>query len=247
MRTNNDNEMKIIERVVSYNKDNILPPILILGMHNSGTSIVAEIIHKSGVFLGANMSHYESHFFSLFVNDSMILGESNRWAQLPLMSVDEVMKYHDTVGVFLKEYWFIDYVQWGYDGRSPWGFKDPRLCILLPLYLKIFPKAKVIHVQRNPEDVAASLTRRNKRGIGILNDYSHWLKLTTHYVSRAREYGHKADSYYEISYEKFCNNPFNEFLNVANFCGIPEKNIDKESLNKVHSGRIGSFSQIFKK
>ena len=44
-----------------------------------------------------------------------------------------------------------------------WGWKDPRTCFSLSLWLKIFPKAKVIYIQRNGVDVAQSLVVRNEK------------------------------------------------------------------------------------
>lgn len=41
-----------------------------------------------------------------------------------------------------------------------WGWKDPRTSITLPVWLELFPKAKIIHVIRNGIDVALSLYRR---------------------------------------------------------------------------------------
>ena len=106
-----------------------IDPILILGMHNSGTSILAEIVHNAGVFLGNNMVHCESHFFSVFINDSLIMGGGRKWADLPILSIKEVLSHEHTTGDFLKTHWLSDYLQWGYDGVSPWGIKDPRLCV----------------------------------------------------------------------------------------------------------------------
>ena len=146
-------------------------PILIVGMHNSGTSILAEILHKNGVFIGNNMDHSESHFFSIFLNDRIIMGGGNNWAKLPILSIEKVLSFKNTVGPFIKKHWKADYVQWGYDGSSKWGIKDPRLCVLLPLYLEIFPGAKIVHIRRNQNDVAASLSRRTKSGVGKLDEY----------------------------------------------------------------------------
>lgn len=53
--------------------------------------------------------------------------------------------------------------------RSPlqaneaWGWKDPRNSYTLPIWLDIFPNAKVIHVYRNGIDVASSLMQREQR------------------------------------------------------------------------------------
>jgi hypothetical protein len=46
-----------------------------------------------------------------------------------------------------------------------WGWKDPRNIFLLPLWLDIFPDAKIIHVFRNGVDVAYSLAQREKSRI----------------------------------------------------------------------------------
>ncbi|MBW1793701.1 MAG: sulfotransferase [Deltaproteobacteria bacterium] len=48
-----------------------------------------------------------------------------------------------------------------------WGWKDPRTTLTLPLWLKLFPKARIIHVIRNGIDSALSLWRRCKKaGVG---------------------------------------------------------------------------------
>ena len=45
-----------------------------------------------------------------------------------------------------------------------WGWKDPQTIFTLPLWLKLFPDAKLIYLTRNGVDVAASLlTREQKR------------------------------------------------------------------------------------
>jgi hypothetical protein len=49
----------------------------------------------------------------------------------------------------------------------PWGWKDPRNVYLLPLWLDIFPNAKVIHICRNGIDVACSLRNRASRELKI--------------------------------------------------------------------------------
>ncbi|MGK7943683.1 MAG: sulfotransferase [Microcystaceae cyanobacterium] len=218
-------------------------PILIVGMHNSGTSILAEIIHKSGIFLGSNMEHYESHFFSIYLNDLLIMGGEYNWANLPLLSVDQVMSFKETVGPFIKKYWIIDYLQWGYDNVSPWGIKDPRLCVLLPLYLAIFPDAKVVHIRRNPNDVAASLSQKSKRGIGKLDNFEHWRELTLAYTNRVIEYSAQASAYHELAYEEFCNNTEEIIQSLFEFLDLPYTKKTEQLLSKVSSSRIGSYER----
>jgi hypothetical protein len=219
-------------------------PVLVVGMHNSGTSILTEILHKNGIFFGANMHHHESYFFSNFINDRMILGGGGNWAKLPLMSEEEVLSYTDTVGPFIQKHWVADYLQWGYDGKSQWGIKDPRLCILLPMYLEIFPKAKVIHIRRNINDIAASLTMKYKEGVGVLDDFEQWKELAEAYTQRVLDYSGICFSYYEINYEELCIEPETQIKALLNHLELPFTNKLYPILSKVTTSRIGSYQRF---
>lgn len=235
----NHQQLQLIE-------DNNIPPVLIVGMHNSGTSILAEIIHKNGVFLGNNMEHYESHLFSIYLNDLLIMKGDKNWSNLPILSIDDVMSYRKTINSFVKKHWMADYIQWGYDGFSKWGIKDPRLCVLLPLYLDIFPEAKVVHIRRNPDDVAASLCQRYKRGVGKLEDFDHWKELTLEYTERVIEYSNVAHAYHEIKYEEFCTKSKSVTKSLFKFLDISFTSDTKQLLSKVTPSRIGSFNSYFR-
>ncbi|MFB6261703.1 MAG: sulfotransferase, partial [Thiohalorhabdaceae bacterium] len=59
---------------------------------------------------------------------------------------------------------------WGWQGlmdcpRSYWGWKDPRNTFTLPLWLELFPEARVINVERHGVDVAESLVVRRNRSL----------------------------------------------------------------------------------
>jgi hypothetical protein len=47
----------------------------------------------------------------------------------------------------------------GYDGRSPWAFKDPKLTLIWPVLARAFPDAHWIIPRRNRDAVIRSLTR----------------------------------------------------------------------------------------
>ncbi len=215
-------------------------PVLLVGMHNSGTSILAEVLHKSGIFLGANMSHYESHFFSIYINDLLIMEGKGNWAKLPIMSVKDVMSFVDTVGPFIKKHWIADYLQWGYDGVSKWGIKDPRLCVLLPLYLEVFPEAKVVHIRRDSNDVSASLCERVKMGVGKFDNFEHWKQLSSEYVERVLEYSNVCNAYHELTYENFCTKSEETIQEVFDFLGLSVTPNTEVLLSKITQSRIGS-------
>jgi len=219
-------------------------PVLVAGMHNSGASILARLLHESGVFFAASMQHHESRFFSIFVNDLLVLGGSDNWATLPLMPAEDVLAFRDTVGPFIKRHWIAEYLQWGYDGESPWGIKDPRLCILLPLYLAIFPEARVIHIRRNPDDAAASLLERERARGGVPHDFDHWKRLHTAYVGRVHEYASRCHAYHEVEYEAICTTPHDTFRRVLAFLDLPFTDRTESLLATVTASRIGSYQRM---
>jgi hypothetical protein len=197
------------------------PPVLVLGMHNSGTTMLAQILHASGLFLGANAHHCESNFFSMFVNDRLVMGGGQAWAQLPILSVEEVLQHRETVGHVVHDYWWIDYVQWGYNGTGPWGIKDPRLCVLLPLYLDWFPDAKLLLIRRDPDDIAASLAHRSKPGVGLKSDPAFWRQLTLAHLERVDQYARDWPAYHEVQYEELCRSPVDVARGIFEYLELP--------------------------
>jgi hypothetical protein len=229
-------------------QEHVTDPVIVTGMHNSGTSILAEILHTNGLFLEANMGHYESHFFSIFVNDRLIMGGGNNWAKLPILPVEDILKFKDTIGSFIKKYWRIDYIQWGYDGVSPWGFKDPRACVLLPLYLELFPNAKIIHIRRNLDDVAASLCEKHKMGVGQKDDFNYWKQLAQAHVERVWEFSRNYPYYFELTYEAFCQTPTQVTRKLFNFIGLQyTETIQNLLKQRVSTSRIGSYKRRIRK
>ena len=219
------------------------PPVLIVGMHNSGTSILAEIIHECGIFLCPDMGHYECQYFSLFLHDDLLLGSQSKWSQLPLMPVDEVLALEPKVSGLIKNQWVADFIRAGWDGESPWGFKDPRVCIFLPLYLKLYPQAKVVHIVRDSKDVAASLTRRAKQGVGIKTSFESWKELTDAYQQRCNEFVPQFENVFELTYEELCSNAKGVVPSILEFLNLPPDSATPELLGKLSPKRIGSYDK----
>jgi hypothetical protein len=137
--------------------------------------------------------------------------------------------------------WLPRYRALGYDGTGPWGFKDPRSCLLLPLYLAIFPGARVLHIVRSADDVAASLAGRRKRGVGRLRDAAHWKRLAEAYVERVRESARAIpERYLEVAYEPFCREPARLAPGIFDFAGIPFGPASERLVaERVHDRSIG--------
>jgi len=196
-------------------------PVIVLGMHHSGTSIVAEILHRNGVFMQANMGHYESKFFTRAVNDELIMGGGANWAAVPIMPAGDVMAKLAVARDLIERKAYKRYVQAGYDGESRWGFKDPRTCVVLPLYLEVFPKAQLLHIVRDGDDVAGSLAASEKQAVGVNPDRPYWKDLWRQHVDRAREYGCRHHAYYELRYEDLCERPVEVMRPVFDYLRLP--------------------------
>ena len=188
-----------------------------------------------------NATQCESHFFSNYVNDELLMGGGSNWANYPILSVEEVMSFRDTVGKFMLEQWRIDLMQWGYDGSSPWGIKDARTCVLLPLYLDVFPNSKIVFIRRDPDDIAASLSHREKPGVGVHKDPEHWKKLTLAHFERVETFGRAHRWFHEVSYEELCRRPVEVGRRVHEFLELPYTAAHEQVYRRtMHQDRVGT-------
>lgn len=153
-----------------------LSPIIVLGMHRSGTTLIAQLLQDMGVFMGRRLdANYESIFF-LRLNTWMLKQAGTNWEhpepydRLLSSSPARSMVLH-----YLRAYtdrpWTLEYL--GLAGLSQnrgslsrisglWGWKDPRTTLTLPMWLDLFPMARIIYVERSGLAVALSLRRRQE-------------------------------------------------------------------------------------
>lgn len=145
-------------------------PVIVIGMHRSGTTLLSRLLTDMGVHMGADTTtaNAESLFF-LNLNNSVLRQASATWFT-PLPFAD-VVDHKDCQSRYcthlIEQLNSSSFSQFEGDefhaGNYRWGWKDPRSTITLPLWLKIFPQAKVIHIVRNGVGVANSLVERDRR------------------------------------------------------------------------------------
>lgn len=133
------------------------PPVIILGMHRSGTSLLTGCLEQAGVFLGEvnnaaphNRKGNKENETLRALHDTMLASRGYDWKTPPGLPLDWSPEERDAVVEALQ----------GYKGVPFWGFKDPRALWLLEGYLKLFPNAHLIGIYRNPNAVARSLQAR---------------------------------------------------------------------------------------
>jgi hypothetical protein len=157
-------------------------PLIVMGMHRSGTSLVARILSESGVFLGADRNSHDESWFFRGLNDLVLRAAHAEWdwplALAPLYGdestcnalgeqLDARVRSREVRGFLGLRRWLSAR---SLDGVSePWGWKDPRSTLTLPFLLRLFPSARVINVYRDGVDVAASLVRRERERQGRLD------------------------------------------------------------------------------
>jgi hypothetical protein len=149
-------------------------PLVVIGMHRSGTSLVARLLAAAGVHIGADLNtHAESGFFRE-LNRGVLRAAHAEWdwplAMLPVLEDAELCA---VLGERLAQHCVSREVRsflgcrFGRarlrDRGNAWGWKDPRTTLTLPVWLRVFPGLRVVHVQRDGIDVTASLVARERQ------------------------------------------------------------------------------------
>lgn len=155
-------------------------PVIFIGMHRSGTSMLGRLLENLGMFFGTRKDENNEALFFQDLNEWLLSQCGGRWDNpAPFNQFfwrnDEAVKWTDLYLRNLlaspRSIQFLGLRRFA-AGRisglsEPWGWKDPRNTFTLPMWLKIFPNAKVVSIERNGVDVAQSLFARELK---ILED-----------------------------------------------------------------------------
>jgi len=250
-----------------------LPPVIMLGMHRSGTSLLSSMLAELGLFTGQDLQDDCESVFFIRCNDWILRQGQATW---------------DHPGIFLK---YSNDPEWRrqianqlkrrlggtrsarYAGAghaatfrkflacdAPWGWKDPRNSFTLPVWLELYPDARVIHITRHGVDVAQSLITRERRlrqrfvslvkASAILwpraetgaptspwrcatldGAFSLWEAYMRQSRAQVQALGSRA---HEIVYEDFLRNPVPVLDRLCRFIGL---SVDEDRLRRV-SGAV---------
>ncbi|WP_431023370.1 sulfotransferase [Halomonas sp. H5] len=187
--------------------------IVVIGMHRSGTSIVAKILEQLGCNMGESLlpssasnvdGHYEDlRFYEL---NSLIFSRINKsWDNPP--SQREVLENSELIyNLYLDEI---------SDRSGFWGFKEPRTSVLLPAIQDLLCDFKVVYCLRDGADVARSLHTRN----GI--DVAEGLNLKEIYDKACSDFyeNHGGDKI-KIYYSDLVSEPEEAVKKIASFVNM---------------------------
>ncbi len=239
-----------------------LPPIIIIGMHRSGTSLVSRMLETMGLFVGKKKEENNEAIFFQGLNDWILRQSRGAWdypqpVKQLLKNTEIRLLAEDYLKFMLRSPRVISYLGWRKYLRyrspfrldTPWGWKDPRNTFTLPLWLDLFPDAKVIHVYRHGVDVANSLLVRQQKPLkASWERYSKLKKIRAYWFCPKRggftdtlrcasleggfslweEYMREAqahvyelgDKALEVKFEDLLRRPYEILKLLVEFCGL---------------------------
>lgn len=133
--------------------------LIVAGFHRSGTSLVCQLLHRAGLFLGydllgAKFSNLHGHFEDtevLNLHQQILEDNGQTWMVsepfLPIITEPHWRKMRRIIRRRDAEH-------------DLWGFKDPRACLFMMVWKHLLPNAKVLLVYRHFADSTYSLARR---------------------------------------------------------------------------------------
>lgn len=157
-------------------------PLIILGMHRSGTSALAGLLQRLGVefgnkllpaMQGVNDKGFYENVDAVEVHEELLCHLGYRWfdvRQLPACwwLDEDVLPFRSKLTHIVRR----DFM-----GSRLWGIKDPRMCRLMPIWNDVLQalkcEPKFILIYRKPSEVVESLRRRD--GLDETGAYITWL------------------------------------------------------------------------
>jgi len=238
-----------------------MQPIIIIGMHRSGTSMIANVLKEIGVFIGNDLdNNNESRYFNK-LNDWVFYQAGATWDN-PYNFQFITDGFKENVNNALLKH-LSSLKSRGYMGMGKkilkykslqnldfhWGWKDPLNTFATEMWQDIFPEAKIIHVYRNPIDVAISLQNREKNHLKVYGsktrtglkkyfneltlskrriynlslrilELSEGIKLWEQYVEKALSYSRDRHNIFSICYEDFLKEPEKQLKLLSDFIEI---------------------------
>ncbi|MCC5811236.1 MAG: sulfotransferase [Ectothiorhodospiraceae bacterium] len=238
-------------------------PVIIIGMHRSGTSMLTRTLQGLGFYMGLGTTRNEECPYTNALNAWVFSQSSATWERPE--GVDALLA-DDESSALVADYLsgvvqgpscarFLGLRRW-LKYRSmrriaePWGWKDPRNSYTLPLWLKVFPQARVLHILRHGVDVAQSLKVRREQAAAAaarryrgrrsayvnspfapkrsgfahsprIADLDEGIALWEAYTARAHAHVQTlGEQALELRYEELLAEPEPHLARIAEFCGL---------------------------
>jgi hypothetical protein len=167
---------KSLENEIRY-----MQPLIVLGMHRSGTSLTVRLLRDIGIHMGDQLSRDAESVYFQVINRRIYFAAGSKWSNVKtlkkamlqeqfieghtrkaintLFSNQPLYPYGDISKFFGAQLWNSIC-----EGKKVyWGWKDPRTSMTFPIWQRVFPQARFLHIVRNGIDVAISMHRRAQK------------------------------------------------------------------------------------
>jgi len=128
---------------------------VVLGMHKSGTTLVSQMLHKSGVSMGEEF------------DEGISYDEGNQWERRESFLINlDIVRCSEAAYYSLDQYTGADppiadalrdrmqrLIEAAEARGGDWGFKDPLTCLTYPIWRTVLPAHRLIGVYRGPHEV----------------------------------------------------------------------------------------------
>ncbi len=253
-------------------------PIVVIGMHRSGTRLLVEMLDKLGVFMGADRQGDSESVAFMLINEGILHQCGAFWSEpmsahfmlsQPDAAEQLAASARDALAGQLDQYvgapgWHLER---GAKELPAFGWKDPRNTFTLPVWRRVFPNLRAIHIVRHGVDVAASLARRHAEALraatgeafpsaltvirdhalGVLSSRRGWtlaeaLTMWEQYVEKARlECAALGERALEVRYEDLLTRPERVLPAIAKFCGVAAPAQHTAMVSGLEPGRAFAY------
>lgn len=259
------------------------PPVIFIGMHRSGTSMLGRLLEQLGLFVGTRKDENNEALFFQEINSWLLAQCGARWDEpSPIKNLWQhenglpwIERYIRSLLDSPRSIRFLGprrYFAGGMQAlNAPWGWKDPRNTFTLPMWLRIYPQAKVICIERHGVDVAQSLLLRESKNLAAATQafkryrslffvrpkgggfvesprctaleggLSLWQEYTAQAGLMMRQL--PGERVLELRYEAMLEQPMKYLRASAEFCGLDASDQRlREVIAGVRADRANSFS-----
>lgn len=259
-------------------------PVIFIGMHRAGTSMTGRLLERLGLNVGAQKENNNEAMFFLEINNWLLRQGGASWDNPE--AIHYLWQQENEILEITEEY--VKNLM-----RSPraikflglrrylnlrditmlnelWGWKDPRNTFTLPFWLRIFPEAKIVYIERHGVDVAQSLRTRAKEGVKLSSNMYRkykdfiWLRpKKSGFINSPRcvelqgglslweEYMQEARNLLSVipdtrvlrlRYEEVLTSPVEHLKQAAEFCGLDVKQSELEFVCKgINANRAYAY------
>ena len=247
----NKDHIHLLDKIMAAHKNRDIPysncqseqPIFIVGMPRSGTTLLESMLSvHNDINAAGELTLFSNAFKKLCpqLGDATILEQEYRYFdELAKLTVEDLDK---VAAEYLKK--SRAYVK---PGAKYIVDKLPHNFINVGLIQKVFPKAKIIYIKRNPISVCFSIYEQH---FHLFHDYRFDLEYLADYFLKFRELMSfwldtaPKGTIYELDYERLVKDPDVEVTQLFDYLGLTKPEDVLEFHNKESIVHTASLEQV---